>query len=161
MKILRSPTPRICKWFWKGCKPNFVCALRRRESFVSATNTRNPSAFAALERAAPKIPYLVLHPTGFSVPCCLRFTRCALTAPFHHHRACARLSIFCGTVRRKASRLSSRVYLNRYRLELRGIAPDGVRTFLFRLAPEAILRPSKTRLSLHWKIDLTSVRNRR
>jgi hypothetical protein len=88
---------------------------------------------------------LVLHPTGFSVPCCLRFTRCALTAPFHHHRACARLSIFCGTVRRKASRLSSRVYLNRYRLELRGVAPNGVRTFLPRLAPGAILHPSKTK----------------
>ena len=43
-----------------------------RESFVSATSTRNPSAFAALERAAPGIPYLVLHPMGFSVPCRLR-----------------------------------------------------------------------------------------
>jgi len=73
------------EWFWRGCKPNFVCALRRRESFVSAINTRNPSAFAALERAAPGIPYLILHPMGFSVPCRLRFTRCALTAPFHHH----------------------------------------------------------------------------
>src|SRR5271170_6210490 len=28
-------------WFWKGCKPNSVCALRRRESFVLATDTRN------------------------------------------------------------------------------------------------------------------------
>ncbi len=32
--------------------------------------------------------------------------------------------------------------------ELRGIAPGGVRTFLPRLAPEAILRPSKTSATL-------------
>ena len=32
-------------WFWKGCKPNSVCALRRRESFVLATDTRSPSRF--------------------------------------------------------------------------------------------------------------------
>ena len=32
--------------------------------------------------------------------------------------------------------------------ELRGITPDGVRTFLFRLAPKAILRPSKTDVKL-------------
>jgi len=82
----------LAEWFWKGCKPNFVCALRRRESFVLATDTRNPAAFAALERAVPWIPYLVLHPTGFSVPCRLRFTRCALTAPFHHHHAITRES---------------------------------------------------------------------
>ena len=31
-----------------------------------------------------------------------------------------------------------------YRLELRGVAPNGVRTFLPRLAPGAILHPSKT-----------------
>jgi len=35
-----------------------------------------------------------------------------------------------------------------YRLELRGVAPYGVRTFLPRLAPGAILRPSKTKASI-------------
>ena len=29
---------------------------------------------------------MALHPMGFSVPRRLRFERCALTAPFHHHR---------------------------------------------------------------------------
>ncbi len=56
--------------------------------------------------------------------------------------------VFCGTIRRKAFRLSSRVYLNRHRLELRGIAPCGVRTFLPGLAPGAILRPSGIAYSL-------------
>jgi len=36
-------------------------------------------------------------------------------------------------------------------LELRGITPCGVRTFLPRLAPGAILRPSKTSGSIHYK----------
>jgi len=39
--------------------------------------------------------------------------------------------------------ISARVYLQS-KLKLRGIAPFDVRTFLFRLAPKAILRPSKT-----------------
>jgi len=35
------------------------------------------------------IPYLALHPMGFSVPRRLRFARCALTAPFHpYHIPC-------------------------------------------------------------------------
>ena len=60
--------------------------------------------------------------------------------------------VFCGTIRRKAFRLSSRVYLNRHRLELRGIAPCGVRTFLPGLAPGAILRPSGIAYSLpEWR----------
>ena len=39
------------------------------------------------------------------------------------------------------------------RLELRGITPCGVRTFLFRLAPKAILRPSKTILILNEAVE--------
>ena len=37
---------------------------------------------------------------------------------------------------------------------LRGIAPFGVRTFLFRLAPEAILRPSKTNHNLSQGVEV-------
>ena len=40
-----------------------------------------------LERAAPLVPYLALHPMGFAVPPRLRLGRCALTAPFHPDRA--------------------------------------------------------------------------
>jgi hypothetical protein len=94
------------------------------------------------------VPYLALHPMGFSVPSRLRGTRCALTAPFHPCHAVARESkggrfIFCGTVRRKVFQLPARVY-PAAQARLRGIAPFGVRTFLLRLAPKAILRPSKT-----------------
>ena len=66
--------------------------------------------------------------------------------PSHRLR---RRYVFCGTVRRKAFQLSSRVYLNPHGLELRGIAPCGVRTFLPGLAPEAILRPSKIISRIH------------
>jgi hypothetical protein len=49
---------------------------------------------------------------------------------------------FCGTFRRKILTFLPRVSLA-CRQGLRGIAPCGVRTFLPRLTPEAILRPSK------------------
>src|ERR1035441_7705793 len=103
-------------------------------------------AFAKPGAGRSGIPYLALHPMGFSVPRRLRFARCALTAPFHPCRRRLRNTgglIFCGTFRRKAFQLSARVYL-RSKPGLRGIAPCGVRTFLPRLAPGAILRPSKT-----------------
>jgi len=137
-------------WFWKGCKPNFVCALRRRESFIYAADTRNPSAFAALERAAPWIPYLALHPTGFSVPRRLRFARCALTAPFHHHRRLAPEAV-CFLWHCPSERLPTFLpSISRpYKPGLRGVAPCGVRTFLPRLAPGAILRPSKTIITIY------------
>jgi len=52
-----------------------------------------------------RIPYLALHPMGFSVPPRLRLERRALTPPFHPCPA-SRTGrfVFCGTVRRGASR---------------------------------------------------------
>jgi len=91
---------------------------------------------------------------GFSLPRRLHDARCALTAPFHPcrnsceprrsaflwHYPSAGLSTFCPRV-------------SPAKPELRGIAPDGVRTFLIWLAPNAILRPSKTNPSLHDDLD--------
>jgi hypothetical protein len=64
-----------------------------------------------------EVPYLALHPMGFSVPPCLRSERWALTPPFHPYRATPavrqgmnRRYIFCGTVRQEASRPPARVY---------------------------------------------------
>ncbi len=37
-----------------------------------------------------RVPYLALHPMGFSVPRRLRFARCALTPPFHPYLPCLR-----------------------------------------------------------------------
>ncbi len=99
-------------WFWKGCKPNSVCALRRRESFVWAADTRNPSAFAELERAAPGFPIWPCTRWGF--PCRVACASRGALLP-HLFTITAgsrrRLSVFCGTVRRNSR--SSRVYLNR------------------------------------------------
>ena len=47
--------------------------------------------------------------------------------------------------------VAARVYPNWYELGLRGIALYGVRTFLLRLAPKAILHPPKTVVSLRSK----------
>ena len=94
-------------WFWEGCKPNFVCALRRRESFVLATNTRNPSAFAEMERAAPGFPIWPCTRWGF--PCRVACASRGALLP-HLFTITAglrrRLFIFCGTVRQLASRPS-------------------------------------------------------
>ena len=90
---------------------------------------------------------------GFAVPRCLRVERWSLTPPFHPYPNSCEPGryILCGTFRRDASRR----HLPRVsptESELRGIAPCGVRTFLPRLAPEAILRLSKTKgIIRHWR----------
>ena len=90
---------------------------------------------------------MALHPMGFSVPRRLLAGRWALTPPFHPYRGSLRSpgGIFSVALSVRAARAAAaRVYPSRNKPGLRGIAPDGVRTFLPRLAPEAILRPSKT-----------------
>jgi len=157
----------VCKsnWFWKGCKPNSVCPDFSGERII-CLGSRYPESvrFRGTGAGRSGIPYLALHPMGFSVPRRLRFARCALTAPFHPCRRLLRNAgglIFCGTVRRKAFQLSARVYPLKFQIsnlksqKLRGIAPFGVRTFLFRLAPKAILRPSKTKNNIPKKKKLT------
>ena len=88
---------------------------------------------------------------GFSVPRRLLGGRWSLTPPFHPYPRRLRsagglfsVALSVGTPRGVAAR----VYPNWYELGLRGIAPYGVRTFLPRLTPEAILHPSKTGESL-------------
>ena len=56
--------------------------------------------------------------------------------------------ILCGTFRRDGSRRHRPRVSRPHKPGLRGIAPCGVRTFLPRLAPGAILHPSKTSTSL-------------
>jgi hypothetical protein len=58
-----------------------------RESFVSAASTRNPFRWAKHGAGSSRVPYLALHPMGFSVPPGLRPERWALTPPFHPCRA--------------------------------------------------------------------------
>jgi hypothetical protein len=92
---------------------------------------------------------LALHPMGFSVPRRLRFARWSLTPPFHPYRqTCVhRRSDFLWHFPSK-SLPTFRPRISPAKPELRGITPYGVRTFLFRLAPKAILRPSKTSLRI-------------
>jgi len=58
-----------------------------RESFVSAASTRNPFRRTKHGAGRSKVPYLALHPMGFSVPASLRSQRWALTPPFHPYPA--------------------------------------------------------------------------
>ncbi len=111
-----SPQPgTLEERFWKGCKPNFVFpeTFRGRGSFVSAASTRNSFRVAKHGAGSSRVPYLALHPMGFSVPPRLRLERWALTPPFHPCRSeisnlkfeiSERRFVFCGTFRRDASR---------------------------------------------------------
>ena len=135
----------------------------RRESFVSAANTRNPAARRPGETHCPtsrrgagrsRVSYLALHPMGFSVPRRLLVERCALTAPFHPYRRFFRNAGGLFSVALSVEKpfnfppacISKNGDGHRPTLqELRGIAPFGVRTFLLprKLSAEAILHPSK------------------
>jgi hypothetical protein len=105
------------------------------------------------------VPYLALHPMGFSVPRCLRFARCALTAPFHPY-----LSRFRGTGGLFSVALSvnaplggvARVYLRPEERSYAASRPDGVRTFLLPLARKAILRLPK----IVRKVGAVSIRSK-
>jgi len=102
-------------------------------------------AEAPEERAAPSVPYLALHRTGFSVPPSLRQERWALTPPFHPYRLMQARDwrfVFCGTIRRDVSR-HRLPYISPGNPELRGILPYGVRTFLPLQVKGAILRSSR------------------
>jgi len=143
-------------WFWKGCKPNSVCTLAGGENHLSERPIPETClAFTRRGAGSPSVSNLALHPMGFAMPCRLRFTRCALTAPFHHHPACARLSVFCGTVRRGVLKRRSCVYPNRT-----GLGYAASRPVEFGLSspgnPGAIPRPSKTKGRLANSLDSTS-----
>ena len=101
------------------------------------------------------VPYLALHPMGFSVPRRLRFERWSLTPPFHPYLSNIsnpRFEISKGGIFSVALSIETprgvilRVYLNQTSLSYAASRPVGVRTFLLRrIAPtKAILRPSKT-----------------
>ncbi len=115
---------------------------RRRGSFVCAASTRDALRLRGTEAGRFAVPYLALHPMGFSVPRRLRAERWALTPPFHPYPAEAGRFVFCGTVRRDASRHRRPRVSQPNKPELRGIAPCGVRTFLPRTARAARERPS-------------------
>src|SRR5437763_17030665 len=93
---------------------------------------------------------------GFSVPRRLRFARCALTAPFHHHRRLSPKAVYflwhC-----PSENLSIFLpHISPIKSGLHGIAPCGVRTFLFQLASKAILHPSKTGIIIRDERDFSS-----
>ena len=133
--------------------------MRERESFVSAADTRNPFHFRetwsgplrgflfglapdGVFRAVPLTRDAVVSYTTFSpLPMALAKHR---RFNFLWHCPSESLSTF----RPRVSQSNGP--------GLRGIAPFGVRTFLFRLAPKAILRPSKTKMNIRIKTVLTN-----
>ncbi len=121
---------------------------RRRESFVSAANTRNLSRKRNAERAAPRFPIWPCTRWGFP---CLRDCSWSggllprlFTLATRQSRWRSEFLWHCPS----KDFILSPACIPASRTRLRGIAPYGVRTFLFWLAPKAILRPSKTDIKL-------------
>ena len=118
-----------------------ICLCSRYPESVSLS--RN------LERAAPGFPIWPCTRWGF--PCRVACaSRGALLPHLFTLTASNRLRRFNFLWHCPSESLStSRPRVSQiHGLGLRGIAPFGVRTFLSRLAPEAILRPSKTRMKI-------------
>ena len=146
------------KWFWKGCKPIFVFALASGENHLSqqpVPGTWSLSRHA--ERAAPGSP--IWPCTRWGLPCLVAY---ASSGGLLHHL----FTLTASNRRRRfnflwhfpsASLPTLRLRVSQSNgLGLRSIAPCGVRTFLPRLAPGAILRPSKTAFNLRDAAKITS-----
>ena len=91
-----------------------LSALLRAERIICLSDRYpKPVRFRGRGAGSSSVSNLALHPMGFSVPCRLRFTRCAFTAPFHPYQNSLRNLgglIFCGTVRRQVFQLTACVY---------------------------------------------------
>ncbi len=78
-----------------------------RESFVSAASTRDPFRGAEHGAGRSRVPYLALHPMGFSVPPGSRLERWALTPPFHPCPAPGEAGVTAGRRRQERGGLFS------------------------------------------------------
>ena len=142
--------PRNWEWFRKGCKPNSVCPefLRGREPFVYAADTRNPFHFRETWSGPLRDSLFGLAPDGVfrAASLALRAVRSYRTfSPLPASLAKRRRFDFLWHCPSKGLSTFRPRVSQPDEPGLRGIAPFGVRTFLSRLAPEAILRPSKTK----------------
>ena len=77
----------------------------------------------------PEVPYLVLHPMGFTVPLGSLRERWALTPPFHPYPP-KKGGLFSAALAVKASSQTPCPRVSNPEDPLRGIVPCGVRTFL-------------------------------
>ncbi len=113
-----------------------------------------PVRLRGTEAGRFEVPYLALHPTGFALPRCLRFARCALTAPFHPYPHVATRAVCSLWHCPSGSLAASAPACISAETELRGVAPCGVRTFLpGTRAPErsSALPKSWARYGTRWR----------
>ncbi len=77
--------------------------LRTERIICLSSQYPEPGEFLRRETSRFSVPYLALHPMGFSVPRRLLAGRWSLTPPFHPYRSLRHGGlIFCGTLRRNA-----------------------------------------------------------
>jgi hypothetical protein len=135
------------KWFWKGCKPSFVFTLTSGENHLSQRPIPGTHfAVRKLERAAPWSPIWPCTRWGFPCP-----QACAWSGGLLLHLFTltpllrAERYIFCGTIRRDASRHRlPRVSLENLSYAASRPSVLGLSSPAPQNGPGAILRPSKT-----------------
>ncbi len=91
---LRRPGMTNGDWCQMACKPGSVPPQVFQPEEVMAIHLGRLLPDASCDTPGPRdeniascSPYSVLLPVGFTVPCLLPNTRCALTAPFHPYLA--------------------------------------------------------------------------
>lgn len=137
------------KWSRKGCKPSSVCIRLSPDGENHLSQQPIPGTLLLSQNDTGRVwvPYLVLLPMRFSVPRNLRCGRWALTPPFHPYPSPL---LETGGLFSVALSVTPDFHPEfpcvspACRPGLHGIAPCGVRTFLPRLSPGAILHPSET-----------------
>ena len=124
---------------WKEALKGFKGAISRilsgpqsgRGDHLSERPNPEPSPHKCWQwTSSPEVPYLVLHPMGFTVPLGSLRERWALTPPFHPYPP-KKGGLFSAALAVKASSQTPCPRVSNPEDPLRGIVPCGVRTFLY------------------------------
>src|SRR5207237_612603 len=133
-RVQNSQRLSALRW---GCKPNSVCprSLARRESFIccSTPETLCPCG----PRNGPFLEFPIWPCTGRGLPC---LRDCSWSGGLLSHLFTLTLTAVYSLWRYPLTRLQTHPpHISPAEPELRGVLPCGVRTFLSRPKPKAIL----------------------
>ena len=140
-----------------GCKPNSVCprSLARRESFICCSTPETLCPFEP--RNGPFLEFPIWPCTGRGLPC---LRDCSWSGGLLPHLFTLALTAVYSLWRYPSMRLETHPpHISPAEPKLRGVLPCGVRTFLSRPKPKAILRPTEASRMYTRKRPRPTIRN--